>query len=86
MSAFRKLKLLPIFNMPMRPDRNAVEMSFSVLKAHYRKLRLRKIAAGESYSAQHLVKHCITKISKESIRNMCYRTLESWKRNDYWEQ
>lgn len=71
----RELRITPVYNLPYRPDRNAVELTFNHLKTNFRKLRMRKLVDGKNYNAQSLVRKSLELISKEAIRLMMQTNL-----------
>ena len=72
MEAYRRLDILPIFNLPYSPEYNPIESVFSQVKRIYKRERLQKLANWESFDDVAEVENAFYKVQNMTIDN-CIR-------------
>lgn len=63
--AFKRLNLVPIFNVPYSPQFNGIESYFSLLKSEYKKLILQRVIKGIPVDAFALIKEALKRVEDE---------------------
>lgn len=69
MKAYENLDVMPIFNVPYRPDLNPIKEIFGQIKSRFRRKRLTLIASCQDYDPEELVKGCIEETTHEAVKN-----------------
>jgi transposase len=71
-----ELEIGSIFNVAYRPEYNAIEHYWSLIKAKFKKLRLRALLDGEQRSGEELIEAAIWSIDNSIVIKICGDMIE----------
>lgn len=66
--AYKKYKIMPIYNMPYSPQYNGIESYFSLVKAEYKNLLLKHIVNDLDFDSLKLINTSIKAVSNDKAK------------------